>query len=216
MSKQPKKKAPPPWIEEGDAVYKLVQSELQAADLEVERRAAMFWAERMHLIPDRTRGELRREIVESKEREALDAWRRGDRKPLADLVDPDDPLLDHLLKRHDRPIPRKDRPLRIQLSAETWSIIRDSLLGKLPGKRGRPKMTAEERRMLNPIHDAGDMAPVIERILRQHYPNQLASQVKDRAYAFAEKLKGIDNPQSAGSKVRDYLNSGKKDRRRTP
>lgn len=215
MTKYPKKKAPPPWIEE-DAVYKLVQAELREAELEEERQDAMFEAEHQDLMPDRTWAEICRDAAGYAEREALDAWRRGDRKPLASLVDPDDRIIDIALKKQGRPALRKDRPIRRRLSAETWTIIRDSLLGKLPGKRGRPKLTAEERRILNPIHDAADSVLAIERILRQHYQNQPASQVKDRAYALAEKLNGIDNPQSAGSKVRDYLNSSKKDRRRSP
>ncbi|MCS3521849.1 hypothetical protein [Bradyrhizobium elkanii] len=202
----------PLWTDE-DAVYARVQGELQEPD----RLDALFVAENWDLMPDRTWADIRREGAQrarGREQEALDAWRRGDRKPLGELVNPDDDSFNEMLERLGRPPLRKDRLISRQFSAETWAIIRDSLLGKLSGKRGRPKMTNEERREHNPLHDAADMVPSIESILHQRYPDQSARQLKDRAHAFAERLMGIDDPDSAGSKVSKHLERSKKDRGR--
>lgn len=196
MSKQPR--ARPLWADEDD-VYARVQEELKNAELEEERQ--------FYLLPWETYpGAPADEVIRGIEQQALDAWRRGDLNPLTDLLRPDYPLNKHPLIKHGRPI-------RDQLSAEVWSLICDRLLGK-KRKRGRPKKTAEERRMSNPIHDTAEMVPAIENILLRHYPNQPTSRVKERARAFAERLMGHDDPDSAGSKVSGYLNRSKNDRGR--
>ena len=197
MSKQPKKKTPP-WADD-DAVYKLVQAKLEENALEEERQ---FYLGRWDTYPDRPADEVTGEI----EQQALDAWRRGNPNPLTDLLRPEHPL-----NRHGW----FGRPFRDQLSSEAWSIICDRLLGK-PLKRGRPKSTDDERRALNPVHDAADMVPAIERILWHHYPKQLTPHVKDYARAFAERLMGKDDPESAGSKVSNHINRSKRDRARLP
>jgi len=198
MSKQPKKKIPP-WADE-DAVYKLVRADLEENALEEERQ---FYLERWDTYPDRLADEVRNEI----EQAAIDTWRRSNPNPLTDLLRPEHPL-----NRYGW----FGRPFRDQLSSESWSIICDRLLGKPQGKRGRPTMTDEERREHNPLHDAADMVPDIKAILLQHYPAQNAEQIRDRAHLFAEKLAGIEDPDSAGSKLSEYLNRSKKDRARLP
>jgi hypothetical protein len=198
MSNRSKNKAPLPWADE-DVVYKLVQAELEENSSEEDRQ--------FYLLPWETHpGVPADEIISDMEHQALDAWRRGDLNPLTDLLRPEHPFNNY---------PFNGRLIRDQLSAEAWSLICDRLLGK-KRKRGRPKMTAEERRMHNPIHDMSDRVPAIENILRQHHPDQPASQVKERARAFAERLMGKDDPESAGSKVSDHLNRSKKDRARLP
>lgn len=195
MSKQAREKTP--WAD-SDAIYKLVQAELEENALEEERQ---FYLERWDTYPGRPAGEVTGEI----EKQALDEWRRGNPTPLTDLLRPEHPL-----NRYGW----FGRPIRDQLSSEAWSIICNRLLGK-PLKRGRPKSTDEERRALNPVHDAADMVPAIEHILLQRYPEEVAL-VKDLARAFAERLVGKDDPESAGSKVSHHLNRSKKDRARLP
>ena len=204
MSKRPNKKAPPSWIDD-EAVYELVQSEMGQIALEEERQ--------FYLLPWETYpGVPADEVTDEIEQSALEAWRRKNPNPLTDLLHPEHPLNKHGWF---------GRPIREQLSAEAWSLIRERLLhkprkrgGKQPVKRGgRPKMTAEERRENNPVHDAAAKVPAIEAILRQNYPDQAKEDVVDRAYAFAGMLMGIDD---AGNKVRNYLNRSKKDRARLP
>lgn len=183
----------PPWANE-DAVYRLVQGELEDITLAGELQFSLLDWDTFPDLPVT-------DFIHHVEQQALDAWWRGDPSTLIKLLRSEHPFNEH---------PMGDRALRDQLSEQTWALICERLQGK-PLKRGRPKRTADERRARNPIHDAADIAPTIENILRQNYPHQ---DVRDRAYAFAEKLMGIDDPNSAGSKVRNYLNKSKTARAR--
>jgi hypothetical protein len=120
---------------------------------------------------------------------AVEAARRGDVKPLANLL---------------RPVcgmglaPDKVSPEIERFSLETWTLIADFLTGernpktgRMRGEPGRPKMSTEERRARNRAHDAIDEIPVIRAILRRLYPEQDANQINDRAEEIAQRRKNI-------------------------
>jgi hypothetical protein len=71
-------------------------------------------------------------------------------------------------------------------------------------------MTAEERRAMNPVHDAADMVPEIADILRRFYPEQTPAQIHDRALSIAAGMKGVKSAET----VKLHLNRAKNDRRR--
>ena len=62
----------------------------------------------------------------------------------------------------------------------------DLIVGSPARKRGRPKMSEGARRAANPIHNAADKVPVIESLLREHYPDQRTG-VRERAIRIAAK-----------------------------
>ena len=57
-------------------------------------------------------------------------------------------------------------------------------------KGGQPQ-TEEQRRDDNPIHDAADEARRIEDILRDHYPEQSAEQIRTAAYGAVAPRWGV-------------------------
>lgn len=186
----------PRWADE-DEVFWFVENQLAFYG---EYEFAMLpW----ETYPDTPADELPHRMVQ----EAMAAAKQNKFGPLTELLRPEHPMIG----------PAWFKPsIRDQLPPEAWRLICDRLSGKRvkKGKKGRPKMTSDERRALNPVHDAADMVPEIEDILRRHYRDQADVDVKDRARAFAERLAGIDDPESAGSKVGNYLRSSKRDRRR--
>jgi hypothetical protein len=186
----------PRWAD-GEKVFWFVENEL------AYRAEYDFAMQPLDDYPDTLPKKFERRVVQ----DAIAAAKQNKFGPLTELLRPEHPMNG----------PAWFKPLiRDQLPPEAWRLICNRLSGKRvkKGKKGRPKMTSDERRALNPVHDAADMVPEIEDILRRKYTDQDEQQIKNRAAAFAERLAGIDDPESAGSRVRNYLNASKSDRRR--
>jgi hypothetical protein len=99
--------------------------------------------------------------------------------------------------------------LRTALAPSTYALIADILSGRRKRPKRRPRLSEHERRMMNPIHNAADEVPGIQRILRAWYPQQTEKQIYDRAlYVVASrhqvKLEALDA----------YLKRSKGDHRR--
>ena len=75
-------------------------------------------------------------------------------------------------------------------------------------------MTTAARRARNPIHEAADLVPAVKDILRRHYPDKLPKDIYDRACALAEWIARGKPDKGTGTRVHNYLNSAKSDRRR--
>jgi hypothetical protein len=75
--------------------------------------------------------------------------------------------------------------------------------------RGRPKMEAWKRRLINPIHDAADDFREIQRILRLNYPNQSRGQIYDQALYITSDRCGV-RPET----LDNHLRRSRRDRRR--
>jgi hypothetical protein len=115
---------------------------------------------------DRGIGIVTWEMLES---EAVDAAEGGNYAPLAKLFDPKHPL------NH----PDIKPPICASLTPKTYALVFDILSGrKKPAHR--PKLTDIERRAINPIHDAADEVPVVERMLHTWYPDQTANEIYNR------------------------------------
>jgi hypothetical protein len=84
----------------------------------------------------------------------------------------------------------------------------DLIAGKTVRKRGRPKLSEGARRAANPIHDAGDKVPVIESLLREHYPKQRTG-IRERAITIAAKRFNVNYRTLC-----NYVQRAKHDRRR--
>jgi hypothetical protein len=99
-------------------------------------------------------------------------------------------------------------PSTRKLMAEFMTGDRNPQTGRKAG-RGRPKMTREERRKINPIHRAADEVAVLRQRLHQLYPMQSAITVRKRAIDLAAKRTG-----AALETLRRHLRRPKNDRRR--
>jgi hypothetical protein len=139
------------------------------------------------------------------EKDACEAALRGDMVPLANLLYPAHPLNSGLF----------GGPIRATLTPATWGLVvqfltgqRNLKTGRLRGKPGAPKMSEQKRRANSPTHDAAELVPVIEAILRWLYPEQTQRAIKDRALEVTAKLRTISNPET----VRRHLTRSKKDR----
>jgi hypothetical protein len=108
------------------------------------------------------------EMLES---EAVAAAKDGNYDPLAQLLDPGHPLNN----------PPNDPPIRAALAPSTYALIADILRGRRKKPERRPKLTESQRRKLNPIHDAADEVPVVERMLRAWYPKRTTREIHRRA-----------------------------------
>jgi|RhiMetdeSRZDD1v2_1073273.scaffolds.fasta_scaffold35305_6 hypothetical protein len=171
----------PPWRNE-DAVAKLAIHELKDAALELEYQFAM--------LPWETHpGVAAFEVFDGIEREALAEVERGNLKPLAALLHPHHPMNKY---------PIYGRTLISALSPSTWELISDLLVGRRKRNRGRPRKTEEQRRAMNPVHDATDEVLLIEQILSEHYPEQNNRQIRDRALQIVERRSGISQDILAG------------------
>jgi hypothetical protein len=187
----------PRWNDEA-AVTKqteLVKEELEAAAMDEERE---FYFLPWHTHP----GVPVSEICAYAERNAVEAAERGRVGQLADLLRPDNPMNRYPF------VPGS--PIRSLLSPTTWMLVADLLIGRHKRKPGRPKMTAEERRAMNPIHDADDMFPAIVDIVRRLYPKQTQADIRDRAMLIAARLTGVTKAET----VKFHRSRAKNDRRR--
>jgi hypothetical protein len=130
---------------------------------------------------------------------AVDAAEGGNYERLAWLLDSRHPLNDKGMAP----------ALRTGLAPSTYELIADILSGRRKRPNGRPRLSEHERRLRNPIHNAADEVPGIQRILRAWYPKQTKKQIYDRTlYVVASRhqvnLETLDV----------YLKRSKDDRRR--
>jgi hypothetical protein len=177
------------WSDE-EEVFHYVERELESERLEREREFMLLRWDTFPGIPAE-------EIVRGMEREAIEAARHRNKKPLQQLVSPDHPF-------NRSPIGGK--PIRDQLSDEAWRLL------SAPRGSGRPRMTPDQRRASNPVHDAAALVPVISDILRSAFPDQ--RNFHDRACAYAERLLGVKSRSDEGSNVRSYMHVSRKHRRK--
>jgi hypothetical protein len=98
-------------------------------------------------------------------------------------------------------------PSTRQLMAEFMTGARNPKTGK--AGPGRPKMTPEERRKINPIHRAADEVAVLQHRLHELYPTQKVTSVRERAIDLAVKRTGVPS-----GRLRQHLRRAKNDRRR--
>jgi hypothetical protein len=144
------------------------------------------------------------DIIEIESERAITAAWGGNYAPLARLLDSKHPLNNA----------RYEIELRRALPAEAYDLIagdkvKRSAGGKVKRPRGRPRLTYEERRANNPVHNAADDVPIVRNILRRLYPKQLKKQIDDRAVSVAAKLHKIK-----GKTLRYHLKRPKSDHRR--
>ena len=181
----------PRWSDE-KAVAKMVADEIEEGRLEIERLGTIY-PSGMYPLPKHLRalqglieaGWSRGGPIDDEEG-AVAAALRGDTKPLAELLRP-------RVSPPEFELPDEVNPAIKTLSPATWSIIADLVTGKLnprtgrgKGQPGRPRMSREERRARNPVHDAADEFLVIKSILRHHYPRQSVAQINLRAEKIAQ------------------------------
>jgi hypothetical protein len=144
------------------------------------------------------------EILEEVEREAVHAFeKKKKRGPLADLLDPENPMNKH---------PVGGVSLRSHLSDATWKLIGDVLSGRRKSKRGKPEMTADERRDTYAVHEAADDVEDVARILRGLYPEQDEADIRDRALAVAADRADMSKPET----IATHRRRSKKGTRRLP
>jgi hypothetical protein len=186
----------PRWSDES-AVARLVDEEIERAELEEERLFYTHYAPQLPGVPESR-------INASIERNAVAAAFRGDIAELAGLLDPEHPYNKH-----------RKVPIRSRLSPETWQIIiqfltgaRSLRSGRLKGERGRPKLSADERRAMNPVHDAADEFYAIKNILKRLYPKQPSDQIEYRAERIAQDRANIT------TSIRNLLRRPRKGRHR--
>jgi hypothetical protein len=184
---------PPRWIK-GKAVTRFVEELLEEAELEAEREHYM---RRWDTHPGIPLSELCTII----ERDAVEATQRGQPDELCDLVRSNHPMNIHL-----RP------PLRSRLTPNTFDLLADIASGNHKRRVGRPKMADDERRMMNPIHDAAELVPQIEYILHEHFLSQSGVDIWDKATEIAAKRHGVKNVET----LRNHLRRSHSDRRRLP
>lgn len=186
------KKPLPPGDEA--AVAELVEQQIKEREDEEERQFALLdWSTHP--------GVLFSEICAQREREVVEEAKRGNVAPLAEWI-------------RGRLAPMA--PATRALIAEFLTGARNLGNGKPKGTRGAPKKTEEERRSLNPIHDANDQVPIIQGILREFYPDQTSSHLRDRALSFAASRKGVRSRQKGNETetLKYHRNRSRKDHRR--
>jgi len=108
----------------------------------------------------------------------------------------------------------------VTLSSDNWDLIIEFLEGKRSlksgkekGKRGRPKMSLNERRAAARTHNAADFVPIIIKILCRMFPDQPVEDIRNRAFVFAERI-GKVKSRDPGVTLANYYRRGPKDRRR--
>ena len=219
----------PRWSDE-NAVADFVAAEMEELRSEVERLNAIHPGPLPPLSKDLEEvaglmcAEANRGWPVKGEKEAVAAAMRGDVEPLADLLRPDATTLDMLRSNHaaGTTLPPSElrtfaRLLRVRtLRMSTWILIAQFLTGerslrtgRLRGEPGRPTMSSEKRRAESPVHNAAEEVDAIQAILRQSYPDQHSSQIRDRARAIAAQRNGVEAITLA-----KYFRRPKKDRRR--
>jgi hypothetical protein len=173
---------PPPFHRKA-AVAKFVDEQIQEYWLEEER---VFMTERMPNMPPYVR--IRKPSVEQS---AIFAAEQGDVTELTKLIAAGAPLAPAIRK----------------LINEFLTHKRSLKTGK---KVGGQKKSDEERRVINPVHDAAEEMWLISNILRQHWPAQTAAALHRRAIAIATERHRLSSEQL----LRKHLSRAAGDRRR--
>ena len=187
----------PPW-RDVDAITKRVADEIEVLRSEVDRLA---WttntglphtgaSEDLHAVYALAMAEAYRGWPPTTEHAAVEAALRGDVKPLANLLRPEHGM---------GIVPDKVSPEIEHFSLETWTLIANLLTGernlktgKLKGERGPRRRSEEERREINPVHDAADHVPVVAAVLSRLYPGKRKAEVRRRAIEIAARLMRAD------------------------
>ena len=177
----------PQWSNE-DAVCNLVEYELFLIGFEEEQRL-------LEAFPDGMPMSFFMRLPEEVEREAVNSAKRRDFRLMSNLLRPSSGE-------------KKDRPTRRTFSQETWVLIADRLIGEVRPPRGRPKLTEEERRAMNPVHDAADAVEPIRCILANRYPERSKREILNRAIEIAQRLHGVRTDFAT------HLRRPKRDKRR--
>jgi hypothetical protein len=181
----------PKWSDK-KAVAKRVADEIEEGRLEIERLWTIYPHGRFSLprqllaLEELMEAEGARGWPIGDEKGAVEAARRGDMEPLANLLRP-------LVSPPEFEIPDEVNPKIKYLSPATWSIIADFLTGALnprtgrvKGRPGRPKLSEEERRAKNRVHDAADEFAVIRDMLRYLYPERCSAEINLSAEYIAQ------------------------------
>jgi hypothetical protein len=79
------------------------------------------------------------------------------------------------------------------------------------GPGGRPKMTMEQRREDNPIHDAAALFPDVVDELQSAFPKKPAAVIYDRALELTARIMLV---KGGGQQLKYYLDRSRNDRRR--
>jgi hypothetical protein len=135
-------------------------------------------------------------------RRAIGAAKRGDIEQLADLIRP---VWSGRFPLSERAI----NPSIGRLSLEAWQLLYEYATGLRTRKkrtRGRPKLSADERRAATPVHDAARFALQVEKILRSKFPRE---PVREWAIEYAARRCEIEI-ETLGN----YLARPRSDRRR--
>jgi hypothetical protein len=185
----------PRWIDEVE-VKRLVDDEMDRFEYD----EVMEEAERIEALSELGYQPLIDIDRDRVEREAIAKAREGDLSELAELV--------------------TVASWRARLPGEAWELICDFLRGyrivdgeglvPWPPRRpeGRPRTSEDEKRFgSSPVHQAADLVPVIEAILRRHYPDQNTGQIRDRALTIAGQRAGMKTPDPAQT-IQDYIQHG--------
>jgi hypothetical protein len=183
----------PPRFSDDAAVAALVNQLLDAAERERDR----VFERLIDQVPLQTHGEVWGQI----EQRAIERARLGDFKPLAALVERENPLYKIL-----------DKPL----GSEVSRIAAARLRGEFKKKgRGPPRKDLDERLAASLVYDAADLLPRIEKILRERWPGQRGHQhegqqgYRDRAIDIAAARAGVDP-----GTLKNYLRRSKRRKKR--
>lgn len=83
------------------------------------------------------------------------------------------------------------------LSHATWAIVcqfltgeRNLKTGRMKGEPGRPRMSGDQRRAINPVHVAADEVPVVAAVLKKAYPDRPEPVIARRAAEVAARRNG--------------------------
>ncbi len=128
--------------------------------------------------------------------DAIRAAERGDYRPMAEI-----------LLAFTSPLDRElaGNPFIAMLRAHGGKLGRDAeilvasriLGGRAHNKRGRPKMTDEQRRARTPTHDAADEVPGIEAILTARFPSKTPAEIRNMAIDLAARRARISTEAPA-------------------
>jgi hypothetical protein len=141
------------------------------------------------------------EWIDEAVRDAIEAARQGNYRPLADL------------HRGDPPFDKLESP--VQFSAEARRLVADGLEDKNPRVGHRPPMTEQEKRAKCSTHDAVDNAFFLWTLFDLYYPDQGEKEKRERACHFAARIVGGDGlvGDDLKEKVRKRVEGLKKERR---
>jgi hypothetical protein len=86
------------------------------------------------------------------------------------------------------------QPETVELVVEFMTGVRNPQTGrrKGEGKVGRTKMTQEEKEAKNPLHNAAAEFRIIKRLLREHYPSEPYSEIRERALELAAQRASVE------------------------